>query len=139
MDSIQYKVASMRHSVHNKRQHALLNWQAIQKPSRLVSAFRVYALAGLLLIQLPACQQIAKQEPFGIHRGMTDGAPEGSETFRQGWKSGCNSGIAALGTLQQKVSYGFEYDPNMLESNEYHNAWRLGFRYCRWYTTQWTR
>ncbi len=91
-------------------------------------------VAALLL--LCSCQSLSNIKPMGMYRGMEDGAPKGTPVFRSGWKSGCESGMAAMGSLQYKLVHGFDYNPEMLNNNEYHNAWRLGFRYCRWYTTQ---
>jgi hypothetical protein len=89
------------------------------------------------LLLLCNCQSINKPTPVGIYRGMEGTAPAGSETFRQGWKDGCESGISALGSLHYKATHAFRYDAAALDNNEYHNAWRLSFRYCRWYTAQW--
>lgn len=92
----------------------------------------------LSLIFICSCQNLRKPTPVGIYRGMEGLAPAGSsETFRHGFQDGCESGIAALGSLHYKATHSFQYDPAALNSNEYHNAWRLAFRYCRWYTAQW--
>ncbi len=91
----------------------------------------------LTILLVNGCHYANK--PRGIDRGMIDGAPDGTPIFRSGWKDGCESGISAVGSLQYKAANGFSYDATMLSSNEYHNAWRLGFRYCRWYTAQWLR
>tara|TARA_B100001564_G_scaffold347324_1_gene347958 strand:+ start:666 stop:905 length:240 start_codon:yes stop_codon:yes gene_type:complete len=77
--------------------------------------------------------------PFGLYNGMVDGAPKGTPVFRAGWKAGCDSGVAAYGSLHYKATYDYQYDPNQLNNNEYHAAWRLGFRHCRWYTAEWVR
>lgn len=70
---------------------------------------------------------------------MQDKAPPGSESFRAGWKDGCESGMAAYGTLHYKVTHNYRYNTNYLDDNEYHTAWRVGFRHCRWYTAEWNR
>ena len=100
---------------------------------------RLNYIITLCLLGLTACQSITNPTPVGLYRGMKDQAPEGSDTFKHGWKEGCESGISAMGSLHYKAAHHFEYDPSMLNSNEYHNAWRLAFRYCRWYTAQWTQ
>ena len=98
-------------------------------------------LAALILLSIVinGCSSLSKPVPFGLYRGMRDEAPEGTETFRDGWKAGCHSGLAAYGFMQYKYAYSYTYDENMLGSDEYHNAWRLGFRHCRWYVAQWYR
>ncbi len=91
------------------------------------------------LILLSGCSQITKPVPFGLYKGMRDGAPEGTDTFRSGWKDGCESGLASNGLLTYKKAYKYKYDELMLENQEYFSSWRVGFRYCRWYVTEWTR
>ncbi len=96
-------------------------------------------LSIIAFFTLLGCSQLSNPVPFGLNRGMYNGAPEGSESFRSGWKAGCDSGMAAYGPLQYKYRYSYTYDENMLDNEEYHNAWRLGFRHCRWYVGSWTR
>lgn len=96
-------------------------------------------LAVVLLIVTPACSQVKNPIPFGLYRGMSEGSPDGTPAFRSGWKAGCESGLSANGTLYYKTMHNFAYDPRMLNDDEYHNAWRLGFRHCRWYVAEWTR
>ena len=86
-----------------------------------------------------ACSYIKNPHPFGLYRGMEDGAPEGSENFRMGWKDGCQSGMSAYGSLHYKSVYDYKYDESKIKNKEYYDAWRMGFRYCRWYTGEWIR
>lgn len=137
--SITNKVQTLRKNLSCKRNQAVFSWNHIDhdtKPSRFL---HLLAWLGILLVQLSACQYIQKPEPYGMYRGMVENAPQGTETFRHGWKTGCNTGLSALGSLHYKATYKFEYDHTLIDNNEYHNAWRLGFRYCRWYISQWTR
>ena len=54
---------------------------------------------------------------------------------REGWKYGCESGIAAGGREFHKVLYR----PNQIDgykfanSEEYRNAWNFAFNYCMYY------
>lgn len=91
------------------------------------------------LLILSSCSYINNPTPYGMYRGMENGAPQGTPNFRSGWKAGCESGLAAYGTLHYKATHKFEYDPYQLDNNEYHAAWRLGFRHCRWYASEWNR
>lgn len=100
---------------------------------------KTLTLTLTLALILSGCSYITNPTPFGLYRGMEDGAPEGTPEFRAGWKDGCESGMAAYGTLHYKSTHDFKYDAVQLENNEYHAAWRLGFRHCRWYTAEWTR
>lgn len=94
---------------------------------------------SILAYLATGCQSFTDPKPFGVHRGMIDGAPEGTPAFRSGFKDGCTSGMAAYGSLHYKMQHDFSYDPAQLENNEYHSAWKIGFRHCRWYTAEWTR
>lgn len=98
---------------------------------------RFILLCTLFILLLTGCQTVSNPTPFGIYRGMENQAPTGTPTFRAGWKDGCESGISAMGSLHHKATHHFAYDSTMLNSDEYHNSWRLGFRYCRWYTAAW--
>lgn len=93
----------------------------------------------LAVLTLNACSFVTKPVPFGLYRGMDGQAPDGTPEFRSGWKDGCESGMAAYGPLHYKAAYGYKYDHEQLQSNEYHSAWRIGFRHCRWYTAEWNR
>jgi hypothetical protein len=93
----------------------------------------------MILVMCNSCSQLAEPHPFGIFRGMVDGAPAGSNIFRSGWKDGCESGMAAYGGYHYKATHGYRYNVQMLDSDEYHTAWRIGFRHCRWYTAEWER
>lgn len=90
-----------------------------------------------IILSLTACNAILEPKPYGIARGMQNGAPEGTATFRYGWKDGCESGMAAYGTSHYKAVYGFKYDTVLINDGEYHEAWQLGFRHCRWYASGW--
>ena len=111
----------------------------MQKNKAILTHIIYNSITLVALCALNACSFITKPSPFGLYRGMEDGAPEGSEEFRSGWKAGCNSGIAVNGTLHYKATHDFEYDEAQLQNDEYHAAWRLVFRHCRWYTAEWTR
>lgn len=95
-------------------------------------------LIAFITLSGSACSVITKPTPYGLQRGLVDGAPEGTPAFRYGWKDGCESGLAAYGTLLYKAAYSYKYDSASLQDNEYHNAWEMGFRHCRWYVNTWT-
>ena len=136
---IESKTKMLRTSIRLKRSKAKLHWHMEQSTKTSNIRHKCALLLFALLLPLGACQYIQNPEPFGMYRGMEGKAPAGTPTFRYGWKNGCESGMAALGPLQYKATHDFTYDATMLTNNEYHSAWRLGFRYCRWYTGQWTK
>jgi hypothetical protein len=96
-------------------------------------------IAIAVLILISGCSQITHPIPLGLYNGMRDGAPEGTEDFRSGWKAGCESGLSAYGSLHYKMTHDYTYDETRLDNIEYHNAWRMGFRHCRWYAAEWLR
>ena len=93
----------------------------------------------MAILMISGCSQLTHPTPFGLYRGMEGNAPAGTEIFRTAWNDGCTSGMAAYGSLHYKLVYDYTYDNEMLNNEEYHNAWRLGFRHCRWYIASWDR
>lgn len=91
----------------------------------------------LVMFAASSCNSITKPVPHGLYSNLIDGAPEGTPGFRYGWKEGCESGMAAYGSLHYKMAYNFKYDRTALHNDEYHKAWEMGFRHCRWYTQTW--
>lgn len=68
-----------------------------------------------------------------------EGPKTGPEEYRKGWDDGCDSGVAAGGTLWQKIMYNFSKDPNMLENAHYKQGWNEGFSYCRFYNASYDK
>lgn len=62
-----------------------------------------------------------------------EGPKFGPEEYIKGWDDGCDSGVAAQGSLWQKVFYNFTKDQNMLDNGYYKQGWNEGFSYCRFY------
>lgn len=98
---------------------------------------RIFLITALM-ISLSACSTLLKPKPYGYNAGLVNDAPAGSLAFRYGWKEGCESGLAAYGSLHYKVTYDYSYDTQALGDDEYQNAWELGFRHCRWYVSSWS-
>ena len=66
------------------------------------------------------------------------GIPQnGSPEFNQGWRDGCDTGMAAFGNYTYKLIYGFKKDMNLLNNAEYTSAWNSAYNTCRWYTSTW--
>lgn len=90
-----------------------------------------------MLVCLSACQQFLKPRPFGIDYGLENRAPPGTPNFQDGWRDGCESGIAAYGTMMYKTTSSYTFDQTRLNDPEYYHGWELAFRHCRWYTSNW--
>jgi len=105
----------------------------------IMKPFIVTLTIALLLLGNAAEASLFKQfkwiKPYGIDYGMVDGAPDGSPVFRAGFQQGCHSGISAVGNGIYKTFYGFEFNPQMVYNQDYNIGWDLGFRHCRWYTS----
>lgn len=93
-------------------------------------------LLTTLISMLSACQSVLSPMPEGVEQGLVDGAPAGTAAFRYGWKDGCESGMATYGAPHYKAVYDFTYDTDLINDREYHQAWQVGFRHCKWYTIQ---
>lgn len=59
--------------------------------------------------------------------------PPGSPEFKEGWKDGCESGLATYGTMFNKLRYQFYQNYEMLSIPDYNAAWHEAFNYCRHY------
>ena len=68
-----------------------------------------------------------------------EGPKIGPEEYRKGWDDGCDSGIAAGGSLWQKISHNFVKDPGMLDNVHYKQGWNEGFSYCRFYNASYDK
>jgi hypothetical protein len=71
--------------------------------------------------------------PHGYDRNMIDGAPNGTPSFRSGWKAGCESGFTVMPSGYMKTLHNFSFDPQMIQNAAYNEAWYMGFNHCRWY------
>ncbi|MDB2415520.1 hypothetical protein N9W34_07085 [Rickettsiales bacterium] len=136
MNDIKNRTDKIRNRLKDKKNIAHRSFEEIKpKNNKLRKNIILFSCA----LALNACSYITNPMPFGIYKGMQDGAPEGSPNFRAGWKDGCESGMAAYGSLHYKATHGYQYNQQSLSDDEYHAAWRVGFRHCRWYTAAWMR
>ncbi len=83
---------------------------------------KLTCLFSILLIN--ACQAGSISQPAGIFRGMRDGAPEGTEIFRAGWKDGCETGIAANTNDFYKLFAKIKQNPKYMKEEVYRRVWQ---------------
>ncbi len=102
----------------------------------LLNIFLLYSLSFLLCSCEAFREDILRPlnlwepTPFGIGEVPKGGSPE----FEQGWKDGCNSGIAAYGgSHYRNLGYKFKQDWRMINNKDYYQAWQDSYLYCRWY------
>jgi len=64
---------------------------------------------------------------------IPDAPSEGPEEYKQGWRDGCETGMAAYGNMRYKAIYQFKQDQNLTGNPIYYNAWRQSYTYCRYH------
>lgn len=102
---------------------------------------------SLLLVLLPSCDftkenvlepiNLWKPRPYGMEM---EGPKDASPIFKQGWKDGCETGLAAYGADHYRgLGYKFRQDVTQINNVEYYMAWQNSYRYCRWYIWNFNR
>lgn len=70
---------------------------------------------------------------------MADAPKSGSQKYRAGWKDGCKTGISQFSNAYYRMQYSNEMDSNLMKENNYKNdyytGWKLGNRYCSYYSS----
>lgn len=60
--------------------------------------------------------------------------PEGGpQEFQQGWRDGCDTGLAQHGTDVYRTAFGFKQDPSQVLNPAYYKAWKDAENFCRTY------
>lgn len=87
-----------------------------------------FILVSILLLFVTACNPV-RPWPAGLVKEMSkDSPPE----YQQGWKDGCESGLAAYGNDYYKTFYKFHYDEILMEKSKlYARIWQNSFKHCR--------
>ena len=60
-----------------------------------------------------------------------------SPDFQQGWRDGCQTGLAVYGNDYYKSYYGFTRDTTKIANRRYETAWTDAYHYCRHYVNTW--
>lgn len=82
----------------------------------------------LLLLAVSAC----KPRFVGL-ASVPDGPPD----FQDGWKDGCDTGIAEYSSSFYKTLYKFKQDPYRTTDETYYRAWLDAKNYCSIYGLRW--
>ncbi len=83
------------------------------------------AISALLSVTL-----LASCRPPSLYMVQPSGPPE----YKLGWEDGCDTGLAAAGSLLDRMVYGFKKRPELGDNDLYKTAWNEGFTYCRFAT-----
>lgn len=60
--------------------------------------------------------------------------PEGGpQEFQEGWRDGCDTGLAAHGTDIYRSAFGFTQNPSLTLNPVYYQAWKDAENFCRTY------
>lgn len=79
-----------------------------------------------------------KPRPWGIDRGVSAGESGGaSEVYRQGWKDGCETGLAEFGNSAYKTFYRFKQNMALVDNPEYYAVWKQAEQFCKHYVYKW--
>jgi len=65
--------------------------------------------------------------------------PEGPPKFRQGWRDGCETGIAGSSNRLQRGFYKFKQDYKLAQDSTYYAGWKVAYNYCQRYVFQYLR
>lgn len=60
--------------------------------------------------------------------------PSGPPEYKLGWEDGCDTGLAAAGSMVERMAFGFKKRPELADNELYKTAWNEGFTYCRFAT-----
>lgn len=64
---------------------------------------------------------------------MPDPPKGGPPEFQEGWKDGCETGLAQHGSSPYRTSFSFYQNPNLVMNPIYYKAWKDSENYCRTY------
>lgn len=86
-----------------------------------------------LLILLAGCS-LGGNEVRPLAPPFLPPPPEGGpQEFQQGWRDGCDTGVAQHGSDVYRSSFGFRQDPSLVLNPIYYKAWKDGENFCRTY------
>lgn len=91
-----------------------------------------YVALILLCFNLTACIGASDLDITGMPHPPTQGPPN----YILGWKHGCETGMTAYSSFYLRARYKTRVDGKMMTNNDYNKGWRLGNRYCNYYTSR---
>ena len=93
----------------------------------------------VILICLSSCSLFRPQVgPPWMQKLIFEG-PDGPTKFKQGWKDGCETGVAASANRFQRSFYTFKQDYELSQDPVYYSGWKTASDYCKRYIFQYLR
>lgn len=93
------------------------------------------ALAAMLVLAgCSALQSFKPKPPF-----LKTEIDFGPEEYRQGYKDGCESGMATFGSSLYKSVYRQHRDPRYEKNQMYNQVWRDAYNYCYQWIFVWNK
>jgi hypothetical protein len=84
---------------------------------------------SIIFLILVNCQMFTKggAATYGM---MKFKIPEGTPTFRQGYKDGCETALYARGNVLYRSIYKYKFDPKLTGNSEYRLGHSRGYGFC---------
>lgn len=89
--------------------------------------------AIIIMLSLSACG-LGGGEVRPLYPPWLPPPPEGGpQEFQEGWRDGCDTGLAAHGTDIYRTAFGFTQNPSLVLNPAYYQAWKDAENFCRTY------
>jgi hypothetical protein len=83
----------------------------------------------ILLLTLSSCKMFNKGG-MATYSMLKFKIPEGTPTFRQGYKDGCESALYSRGNVLYRSIYKYRFDPKLIGNAEYRLGHSRGYGFC---------
>lgn len=92
------------------------------------------------LVTLGACMDYRPRVGSPWAQQLLRQGPEDAPVlFKEGWRDGCETGMAASSNSFQRHFYKFKQNPDHAQNEVYYTGWKTGFPYCARYVAQYLR
>ena len=70
---------------------------------------------------------------------LSQGPKDTPVLFQEGWRDGCETGIATSSNSLQRHFYKFKQNPDHAQNQVYYTGWKTAYIYCARYVAQYLR
>ena len=85
----------------------------------------------LIVFGLSACTSMHFDPSFTKPASLDMTPPKGPPEYEQGWRDGCETGIAGYGSAFNKLFHTAKKNVNYVRNPVYNQIWRDAYAYCR--------